>query len=198
MDVISGDGVEQCWQQLRAKLSSDTHCLFISTHPLFPQAIPANKFQTLLGQEFDSIVFDAFSGLELNALAAISGTLRGGGTFYLLTPPLAIWANYPDPAYQRFLPYPYTTADVQGHFLQRFIRLLTQWDRYTLPSYYVTETQQEDVVEAISQLSQPLILLADRGRGKSAALGLAASRLIAQGKTVLLTAYMKRLINSHV
>ena len=191
LEVISSDGVEQCWQQLRAKLSSDTHCLFISTHPLFPQAIPANKFQTLLGQEFDSIVFDAFSGLELNALAAISGTLRGGGTFYLLTPLLAIWANYPDPAYQRFLPYPYTAADVQGHFLQRFIRLLTQWDRYTLPSYYVTDTQQVDVVEAISRLSQPLILLADRGRGKSSALGLAASRLITQGKTVLLTAPAK-------
>ena len=191
MDVISGDGVEHCWQQLRAKLFPDTSCLFISTHLLFPQAIPAHKFQTLLGQEFDNIVFDAFSGLELNALAAISGTLRGGGTFYLLTPPLSTWANFPDPAYQRFLPYPYTAADVQGRFLPRFMRLLAQWDRYTLPSYNATDTQQKNVVQAISQLSQPLILLADRGRGKSAALGLAASRLIEQGKTVLLTAPAK-------
>lgn len=191
MEVISGDGVEACWQQLSAKLSPDTDCLYISTHPIFPQAIPANKFQTLLGQEFDGIVFDAFSGLELNALAAISGTLRGGGTFYLLTPTFATWANFPDPAYQRFLPYPYIAADVQGRFLQRFMHLLTQWDSYGLPNHTATNTQQMDVVEAISQLSQPLILIADRGRGKSSALGLAATRLIAQGKRVLLTAPAK-------
>ena len=78
-------------------------------------------------------MFDAFSGLELNAFAAISGTLRGGGVFYLLSPPFDSWANYPDPAYQRFLPYPYTAADVKGRFLQRFVRLLAQWDRYRLP-----------------------------------------------------------------
>lgn len=136
-------------------------------------------------------MFDAFSGLELNAFAAISGTLRGGGVFYLLSPPFDSWANCPDPAYQRFLPYPYTAADVKGRFLQRFVRLLAQWDRYRLPNATEAYSKQADVVAAISQLSQALVLVADRGRGKSTALGLAASRLIAQGKSVLLTAPAK-------
>lgn len=50
--------LEQCWQQLQARLLPHAACLYISTHRLFPQAIPAQKFQTLLGQEFDCIVFD--------------------------------------------------------------------------------------------------------------------------------------------
>lgn len=46
LEVISGDGVEQCWQQLQARLLPHAACLYISTHRLFPQAeFPRKNFK---------------------------------------------------------------------------------------------------------------------------------------------------------
>ena len=171
----------------RARLDSQTATLWISTSVLLPQALPANKARMILGQEFDAIVFDAFSGLEVNALAAVSGTLRGGGLFILLSPELEGWPQFPDPAYQRFLPYPHPPSIVKGLFLKRLIRLLQEPIPPSPSAQLVSQTQAEVVAELV-KAETARVLTADRGRGKSAALGLAASQLIAQGKTVLLTA----------
>ena len=40
--------------------------------------LPANKARSVLGREFFIVVFDAWSGLDVNALAAVSGTRPGG------------------------------------------------------------------------------------------------------------------------
>lgn len=160
----------------------------ISSSPLTPEALPAKKAQTLLGQETDAVVFDAHSGLDVNALAVISGTLRGGGTLFLLTPPLAEWPTFPDPAYQRFLPYPYQPTDVSGRFLQRLVRLLEQPPvQAAMPSPPPALTQQQ-AFEMMLPTKAPVVLTADRGRGKSAILGMAAAYWQQQGLNVLLTA----------
>ena len=171
----------------RSKLSQSLFTLWISSSPLIPEALPANKARRVLGQEFDAIVFDAFSGLEVNALAAVSGSLRGGGLFILISPTIETWPNFPDPAYQRFLPYPYTVASVRGLFLKRLLRVL-QEPAKTVELAPILSSSQAKIVEQIIYSSTVLVLTADRGRGKSAALGLAASQLIAQGNRVLLTA----------
>lgn len=170
----------------QTRLSSQVSVLWISTSTLIPDALPAHKARMVLGREFDAIVFDAFSGLDVNAFAAVSGTLRGGGCFLLLSPTLEDWPAFADPAYQRFLPYPYTAANVKGLFLKRFIRVLQEPIPTKKPQ--VSSHSQAEVVEHILKAKVALVLTADRGRGKSAAFGLAASQLLAQGKKVLLTA----------
>ncbi|WP_228292316.1 tRNA(Met) cytidine acetyltransferase TmcA [Candidatus Thiothrix anitrata] len=167
---------------------------WITTAPGIAGALPAKKAHTLLGQDTDIIVFDAHSGFDVNAFAAVSGTLRGGGTLYLLTPPLDEWADFPDPDYRRFIPYPYQPHEVRGRFLGRFVGMLkTLTPQPPLPEVEGEQgvggrVQQQVAVEAILQANAPVVLTADRGRGKSAALGMAASQLQVAGKRVLLTA----------
>lgn len=193
-----GEVITQVQALLAASTGAVAQCVWVSTHPCLPQAIPAKKAHTLLGQECDAIVWDAHSGLDVNAFAALSGTLRGGGTLYLLTPALAAWAMFPDPDYRRFTPYPYTLEQVNGRFLQRFVRLLQE---YSAVSSHMLETEtasdsQAEVVAQIVTATAPVVLTADRGRGKSAALGMAASQLLQQGQRVLLTAPAKATVVS--
>lgn len=159
--------------------------------------MPANKTHTLLGQETDCIVFDAHSGFAVNAFAAVSGTLRGGGMLYLLTPPQDAWEAFPDPDYQRFLPYPWRPDEVTGRFLRRLARMLA--DRPIPAPPRIRDgnyMRQSEAVEVIATAAVPVVLTADRGRGKSAALGMAASRLLAQGNRVALTAPSRATVES--
>jgi tRNA(Met) cytidine acetyltransferase len=171
---------------------------WITTAPGIAGALPAKKAHTLLGQDTDIIVFDAHSGFDVNAFAAVSGTLRGGGTLYLLTPPLDEWADFPDPDYQRFIPYPYQPHEVRGQFLGRFLGMLKAGChcRSFSPIVGLTSDLQVVAVETILQADVPVVLTADRGRGKSAALGMAASQLQVAGKRVLLTAPSRATVES--
>ena len=171
---------------------------WITTAPGIAGALPAKKAHTLLGQDTDIIVFDAHSGFDVNAFAAVSGTLRGGGTLYLLTPPLDEWADFPDPDYRRFIPYPYQPHEVRGRFLGRFVGMLKTGchSRSFSPIVGLTSDLQVVAVETILQANVPVVLTADRGRGKSAALGMAASQLQVAGKRVLLTAPSRATVES--
>ena len=170
---------------------------WITTAPGIAGALPAKKAHTLLGQDTDIIVFDAHSGFDVNAFAAVSGTLRGGGTLYLLTPPLDEWADFPDPDYRRFIPYPYQPHEVRGRFLGRFVGMLkTGCHCRSFSPIVGLNDLQVVAVETILQANAPVVLTADRGRGKSAALGMAASQLQAAGKRVLLTAPSRATVES--
>ena len=198
--VIEGEQ-GACFRQVRALLAQtdELTCVWVSSHPDISKAIPAKKVHTLLGQAFDCVVFDAHSGLDVNAFAAVLGTLRGGGMLYLLTPPLSDWSHFADPDYRRFTPYLYSSEHIKGRFLQRFIALLRDYQTQPLPMQTSINTalvEQAMVVETLVSATQPVILTADRGRGKSAALGMAASQLLAQGLTVLLTAPAKATVVS--
>lgn len=61
-------------------------------------AIAPAKAQQLLGGECDLLVFDAWNGLDADALGAAAGTLRGGGLLLLLTPVLEQWRQ-PEPSH---------------------------------------------------------------------------------------------------
>jgi tRNA(Met) cytidine acetyltransferase len=185
-----------CLQQVQVRLEGCDNVLWVTSAAGFEVGLPARKAHTVLGREFDAVVFDAHSGFDVNAFAAVSGTLRGGGTLFLLTPQMDEWASFPDPDYRRFLPYPHMPEQVNGRFLRRFVRLL----KHCRPDFSPTTPQQRQrdvglksdlqsiAIQTILDADVPVVLTADRGRGKSAVLGMAASRLMGEGKRVLLTA----------
>lgn len=163
-----------------------------------------------LGRDLPLIVWDSHTGTHPAGLGAVSGALVGGGLLVWLVPPLAAWAQGPDPDYDRLRHHspPY-------RFLARVSRLLEDAAKRP-PNALVTPQSaflevpakpsearqapqgptrdQNRAVEAIMAMGRkagpaPVVLRADRGRGKSAALGMAATQLVSEwGARVCVTA----------
>jgi tRNA(Met) cytidine acetyltransferase len=187
-----------------------------------PLAItPFARRQQWLGDEYGIAVIDAWSGFDPDQFGAVSGTVRGGGALLLLLPPLDEWAARPDPAQQRIAVWPHTPKTLPNHFIERVIRILqhhsaVEWVTQTeslpaalhigamqttaSPAFRTTDQQQ--AIAAIHHVvhghrRRPLVLMADRGRGKSTALGIAAAELLAQGvQRIIVTAPHRNAVSS--
>jgi tRNA(Met) cytidine acetyltransferase len=165
-------------------------------------AVPARRVRQHLGSESRLLVFDGRDGFDPDAFAAAVGTLRGGGDCILILPPPAHWRDFADPYLQRIASYPGRVETWRGLFLGRLAALwvghpgVTQWRHAGDVSPrmassgpvgdLVATAGQRDVVDAVLRVARgharrPLVLVADRGRGKSTALGLAAARLLHDG-----------------
>ena len=170
--------------------------------------IDNQRATTYLGGEWEGLIYDAHAGFDPDALGAVSGTLRGGGILVLLTPPSERWPASADPEKGRIAIYPYAPEAISGHYIRRLATLLaadtqvmTIIQGAPLPpppllshspkvqpfSHPECRTvDQLAAVEAVLHVvsghrRRPLVLTADRGRGKSAALGIAAAHLLGQG-----------------
>ncbi len=188
---------------------------WLGQHP--PEGIPPltwDRARTRLGHELEWLVIDAHDGFDAEGFGALTGTLVAGGLLLLLAPPLDVWPSCPDPQQQRFACYPNTTADVSGHFLTRLITrikategialwregsalpeipTLPQLSPRTVADSIYANPEQQQAVAAIRHVAEghphrPLVLSADRGRGKSAALGIAAAQLLHAGRERILVA----------
>lgn len=163
------------------------------------QIISQSQANQFLGQEVDVLVFDASQQFRPDSLGAALGTLRGGGIFFLLLPDTteSLWL-------QRFIRFAISfTANTSQ---STFWRSGDNWPH--LPEVTPKETQfsltqdQHAVLVAIDKVvhghrRRPLLITADRGRGKSAVLGIAAADFIKQGKTqILVTAPSKAAVTS--
>jgi tRNA(Met) cytidine acetyltransferase len=170
-----------------------------------------------LGQEYPLVVVNGFSGLSPEILGAVGGAVRAGGLLVLLMPALTDWSVFADPDHRRYVSQPEEMSRCYPHFLQRLLRLLQadpsvwHWDLSTerlqapLPELPAAEwrvaadldgclsAEQHAAMVAVAQCAlaakaYPLVIMADRGRGKSTALGLAARHLLTQGKRLVVTA----------
>ena len=167
-----------------------------------------------LGTEQNVIVFDVGANLrdfDVNAFAALSGTIVAGGTLFLLVNAIASTrlseqTNELDKDYffQRFLlilkslntdpVYLFQQADnnpsyhFSGNFLagnntdnKRNVNLYSE----LLPYGCITHEQVKAVDAILNVLTghrnRPLVLTADRGRGKSSALAIAACQMLTNG-----------------
>ncbi|MBD3895526.1 tRNA(Met) cytidine acetyltransferase [Halomonas sp. ML-15] len=177
--------------------------------------LPAGKARTRLGGEQTLVVFDAVSagaGFDPDAFGALSGTLVAGGVLVLLTPP--DWGARPDADYQRLADHPHRSVHLASRYLQRLARMLgaatdtAHWPAngdLVLPSLASPGEHAsgacedpacatQDQAQAVARLMRlrrrrPLVISADRGRGKSAALGIACARWLARGeREILVTA----------
>ena len=131
-----------------------------------------------LGAGCDAVVLDLHAGLDADLIGQCHGFVRGGGALVL-----RLWPEgAPPPATDALCVHPYGPGDVTARFQTRFERALpAQAPLPPLASAVraVTGTdEQAAVVSRLSDLFQSAeprcaSLLADRGRGKSSALGLA-------------------------
>lgn len=153
-------------------------------------SLSIKKAKKLLGQETHCLVFNAHNGFDADAFGALSGTVIGGGLLLLLVP--SCW---------------FDDTQTQLPFIQRLVRLLSQPEVLLiqqsetclpeLPASYFSRNDYQDLrfscltqeqtlaVEAIKKVvtghrKRPLVLTADRGRGKSSALGIAAASLMTE------------------
>ncbi|WP_372986005.1 tRNA(Met) cytidine acetyltransferase TmcA [Marinobacter sp.] len=179
--------------------------------------VPPAKARDWLGRELAVVVWDGWQGNPPDGLAAIAGTLRAGGLLFWLMPPLADWARFADPDYRR------TGLESAEHhpFASRMATILgndpgvirvdardpggTRMPRLQAPATpfnVATTDDQQRLIEQLVHFGQgrrrrPLVVTADRGRGKSAALGIAAARLLQQGRErIVVTAPIRESVDT--
>lgn len=173
--------------------------------------IESDKRQTILGEETDMIVFDAFSGFNPDIFGAVCGTICAGGLLILLCPPLSEWADFHDPEYERITVFPIPASEVSGRFLARTAKVILNHKRTIvqeqgksipaiessaeknpaenkmLPTQDQLKAVEAIIKVAIGRRRRPLVITSNRGRGKSAALGIAAAQLMQQGVDQIIT-----------
>ena len=80
---------------------------------------------TVLGREFDTVIYDCFSGFDADAVGILGGTIRAGGLLVLIAPVLVKWPEYDDPQYSRIIAYgdsiPHTS-----NYITRLINVITE------------------------------------------------------------------------
>lgn len=207
--VLSG---ESDWCRAQAQvLLPEEHVIWISSAaPAKVKTLTARQAINLLGGELDALVFDAHSGFDADVFGAVSGVLRGGGVLLMLTPELSAWPDQVKSDTDSLQIHGYSFADSRHRFIRRLSRLLSSASGLVhvrqgepLPAISVEPVvgvaavdiqEQTQAVAAVVKVAtghrrRPLVLTADRGRGKSAALGMAAAELIHKGKRrILVTA----------
>lgn len=199
--VLSG---EQRWAEalLSAAINGDDSVLLVA-HDALAGFQPSGKAASL-GIESDWVIIDGHRYSSVNHWLAAAGTLRGGGSLVLLTPPLADW------------PQAYALAMREAGFavehsafisrlttllpLQPAVCLIQQGsvsaqvshstslngDKAQAWQAEVPSADQLSTVTAIVRAARgrsgrPLVIRADRGRGKTSALGIAAAELLRSG-----------------
>lgn len=154
------------------------------------------QYRQYLGMEFDAVVYNAHSGVRANAMMSLSGTVKSKGLMLLLCPELNDWPAAPDPEKLKRTSYGFEQEQSHSLFIEWLIACIEAdisvarlnqktfiGQQSTIDNKMQTQfdVHQSDAVEAIVNLQErPLVITADRGRGKSSTLGLAAARLMIQ------------------
>jgi len=171
-----------------------------STQPYFwlgdaPNMITSQLYRQILGQEISLLIINAHKTFDANLFAASEGTLRGSGTLILLCPTeidsTDIFYTYIN---KQFLSFPFLTVKPGDK--------LPELNSNTPQQSILNLDQQNDAINAIIKTvtghrRRPLVLTANRGRGKSAALGIAAKQLVKLGyQRILICAPNKEATNT--
>lgn len=186
---------EKSWQEDTLKeilLGYEEHSLWVGEEAAeaFP-SISSKKVHSWLGREKRIVIFDANTQFDADAFAAISGIVVGGGLFILLMPAIEKWNEvYSTNFGQRFIQsienkpelIIISQNDKEINVVEHDIK---QSHSHNYKEPFITFDQQLAVEviekEVLEHKNTPVVLISDRGRGKSAALGITAARLITSG-----------------
>lgn len=156
----------------------------------FVDVVKARKW---LGKEKKVVIFDANNDFDPDSFAAISGIVIGGGLFFLLLPDKEKWTEvYDSPFGHRLIQSIHQDTDLvvieQNNkcFDLSFNTTTSSFPKnYNAP--FLTLDQQQAVesiqLELDKKIGAPIVLVSDRGRGKSAAIGIMVARLLKSGVT---------------
>ncbi len=168
--------------------------LFLSNDKTMPSAVSFSRAENLLGQETDSLVYDLYSGINSDVLCMAAGLIRSGGILLLLCPQelnpgddvYGHWqgATAQSPVFFNYLMDQWSSSE--SYFCIEPTQPLPTIKPFTFsPLVEIEQGKTRDQQVLIQQLhswyedkAKPLFLLtADRGRGKSTALGMFANSL---------------------
>lgn len=164
-------------------------------NPVFVD-INVQRLQQGLGTETHCIVINAFQGISPNMLGMVSASLCAGGLLIVQMP--RDYAQFSDPDYQRMLGAIDQQEKHSHHFSKRIADFFLHaehglvlhengaesrfYERQAEPPQmpYKEQVQAIQAVEgaARGRAGRPVLITADRGRGKSAALGIACANLL--------------------
>jgi len=138
-----------------------------------------------LGMEYDQVIFDAFDQFNADHFSMAEGLLKGGGLFFLLIPPRQKWVQHSS-FRKRFIRLIESTSS-WSTILENDQSQIANFSQHNLSSQTTDElyAQQQTAIQAVIHVvnghrNRPLVLSANRGRGKSAALGIASAALLQQ------------------
>lgn len=171
------------------------------------EEIESNRLNYHLGQEINGAIIEVAQGLSADTLGIVSGMITAGGLLVLLTPKKQNWLSISNPENSRFLNTPLTIQQANNGFTQHLIQswqtpevLWLEQDKHNQPidppanintDLINLELPTQDQTQAINAIhtvafghrKRPLVITADRGRGKSSALGIAAIDCLLDGKS---------------
>ncbi len=145
-------------------------------------SVAPSAVKKLLGRAFDAVVLDLHRGIDADVLGQCQGFVWGGGALVLRMPPRGA---PPSAGRERLAVFPYDARDVTHRFWDRFERCLARSDAVVpvaplspAPHDVRGTDEQARVVAELARAftddaPSSSVLLSDRGRGKSSALGLA-------------------------
>ena len=165
-----------------------------------------DKLSLLLGSEYECLIWDGFSGINPDAFGIASGLLKGGGLFFLLLPDFKSFQASPDSDYIRMCSDNNSAMSCHTFFLQRLVRHLKNAKDISIieegkalnglgfvgsntasQTIQLPTSDQLIAIEAIKKVAfghrhRPLVIKANRGRGKSSVLGIAAAQIYIETK----------------
>ncbi|HAU13571.1 MAG TPA: hypothetical protein DCS92_07685 [Gammaproteobacteria bacterium] len=110
-----------------AGLGAESVLWYSTRSPAGAWTLPADRYNHELGREAQQGVFDAYSGFNPDALAALCGNIRGGGCVWVLCPPLDEWPRFADPFARKIAVEPWGVARVRNRFTTRAAWILRQY-----------------------------------------------------------------------
>lgn len=189
--ILQGDSdwLNQQAVHLYQKADTASRCWLSDSSQCHADAINSKQALQQLGTNNQLIIFDGQNSFSADAFGALIGTLQAGGWMLVLLP-----ADLPDsPWLRRFLKmaeaYPTVKHVHQGETLLDIVL-----SRPAISETATPTNQQAHAIDAVLHVvsghrRRPLVISSDRGRGKTALLGMAAAALLKHGKTrILITA----------